>query len=151
MPQIRPQPCHRRDWTTDIEMGVFSSWHQVRLTLRRTKTSLIHHSLENWDEWARRQYQQKVPSRPNPYGEEEEPKHFRDFHIFEKLRVIHQLSVWTFWNPDRIRQAMPDVKEADQYYDWVSFSPFNEICERLTSLSKHIPLVGTNKTESTTI
>lgn len=119
MLQARLQPRHRRDWTADTQVGVFTSRHQVRLTHVIDLHSLTTRSLENWDEWARRQYQQKTPSRPNPYGEDDQPKHFRDFHIFEKIRVLHQLSVWAFWNPDRIRQAMPDVKEADQYYDWV--------------------------------
>lgn len=121
----------------------------MRLVVHESARSLTIYSLENWDEWARRQYQQKTPSRPNPYGEEEEAKRFRDFHIFEKLRIIHQLAVWTFWNPDRIRQAMPDVKEADQYYDWVCLLQTGDTCTRLTSTSKHTQLAGTNKIELT--
>lgn len=119
MAQTRLQHRHRRDRPTITQMGFVSSWYQVRCTQLSISVTLMPRSLDNWNEWARRQYQQKTPSRPNPYGEEEEPNNFRDFHVFQKLRTLHQLSVWAFWNPDRIRQAMPDIKETDQYYDWV--------------------------------
>jgi DNA-directed RNA polymerase len=42
-----------------------------------------------------------------------------DFDVFQKLRVLHQLSIWTFWNPDRIRDKMPEQRENDQT-QWVS-------------------------------
>lgn len=80
--------------------------------------SLTPSSFEIWDEYTRRQYQAKAPDR-NPYGDEEEPKKFRHFDIFTKVRILHQLTVWTLWNPDRLRQAMPEhQKEADQT-EWV--------------------------------
>ena len=44
-----------------------------------------------------------------------------DFDVFLKLRVLHQLSIWTFWNPDRIREKMPEQRELDQT-EWVGFS-----------------------------
>ena len=44
---------------------------------------------------------------------------FLDFDVFLKLRVLHQLSVWTFWNQDRIRDKMPEKKESEQL-QWVS-------------------------------
>lgn len=72
--------------------------------------------LEIWDEYTRRQYLSKAPTQ-NPYGDEEEPKKFREFDIFQKIRVLHQLSVWTFWNPDRMREKMP-VGDTDQT-EWV--------------------------------
>jgi hypothetical protein len=73
---------------------------------------------DNFDEYTRRQYNAKAPHIPNPFGQDEEPKHFRDFDVFLKLRVLHQLSVWTFWNPDRIREKMPEQKENEQT-QWV--------------------------------
>lgn len=69
---------------------------------------------ENFDEYTRRQYNAKAPHLPNPFGYDEEPKKFNDFDIFLKLRVLHQLSVWTFWNPDRMREKMPEQREIDQ-------------------------------------
>jgi DNA-directed RNA polymerase len=42
-----------------------------------------------------------------------------DFDVLLKLRVLHQLSVWTFWNADRIRDKMPEKKESEQL-QWVS-------------------------------
>ncbi|KAL1973247.1 hypothetical protein VTN31DRAFT_5882 [Thermomyces dupontii] len=69
---------------------------------------------ENFDEYTRRQYNAKAPHKPNPFGYDEEPKRFRDFDIFQKLRVLHQLSIWTFRNPDRIRERMPEQREIDQ-------------------------------------
>ncbi|KAL2012920.1 hypothetical protein VTN00DRAFT_445 [Thermoascus crustaceus] len=69
---------------------------------------------ENFDEYTRRQYNAKAPHLRNPFGYDEEPKKFNDFDIFLKLRVLHQLSLWTFWNPDRMREKMPEQREIDQ-------------------------------------
>ncbi|OJJ49355.1 hypothetical protein ASPZODRAFT_129800 [Penicilliopsis zonata CBS 506.65] len=69
---------------------------------------------DNFDEYTRRQYNAKAPHLENPFGHDETPKRFCDFDIFLKLRVLHQLSVWTFWNADRIREKMPEQREWDQ-------------------------------------
>jgi DNA-directed RNA polymerase len=82
---------------------------------------------ENFDEYTRRQYNAKAPHLTNPFGYEETPLRFLDFDVFTKLTVLHQLSVWTFWNPDRIREKMPEKKDSEQL-EWVSctfaFPPF---------------------------
>jgi hypothetical protein len=59
----------------------------------------------------------KAPAR-NPFGTEEEPKKFAEFDVFLKLRVLHQLSVWTMFNPDRLRERMVGHTEGDQT-EWV--------------------------------
>ncbi|OXV10213.1 hypothetical protein Egran_02026 [Elaphomyces granulatus] len=69
---------------------------------------------QNFDEYTRRQYNAKAPNVPNPFGDEEEPRRFNDFDLFLKLRILYQLSVWTFWSPDRIREKMPEQKELEQ-------------------------------------
>ncbi|KAL4977507.1 hypothetical protein BDW66DRAFT_132478 [Aspergillus desertorum] len=69
---------------------------------------------DNFDEYTRRQYNAKAPHLPNPFGYDEVPNRFLDFDVFLKLRVLHQLTVWTFWNPDRIRDKMPEQRETDQ-------------------------------------
>jgi hypothetical protein len=74
---------------------------------------------ENFEEYTRRQYIAKAPSR-NPFGNEEEPKKFNEFDVFQKIRILQQLSVWVLWNPDRIRERMPEQKEMDQT-QWVGF------------------------------
>lgn len=60
----------------------------------------------------------KAPQR-NPFGEEEEPNKFDDFDVFTKLRVLVQLSVWTFNNAERMREKMADTKDSEQI-QWVS-------------------------------
>jgi len=75
---------------------------------------------EIFDEYTRRQYLAKAPQR-NPFGEDEEPARFADLDIFTKLKVLYQLSVWTLINPDRIRERMPEEKEADQT-QWVCYA-----------------------------
>jgi hypothetical protein len=72
---------------------------------------------ELFDEYTRRQYVAKARTR-NPFGEEEGPKKFAEFDIFLKLRVLHQLSVWTLYNPDKIRERMVGSEEGDQT-SWV--------------------------------
>lgn len=71
-----------------------------------------------FDEYTRRQYQAKAPHR-NPFGEEQESKQFLDLDVFAKLRVLWQLSQWTLYNPDRIRERMP---EGENETLWVGLS-----------------------------
>ncbi|KAL1964650.1 hypothetical protein VTN77DRAFT_6676 [Rasamsonia byssochlamydoides] len=87
---------------------------EIGLSLLKFVSSHRGLTTENFDEYTRRQYNAKAPHLPNPFGYDEEPKKFKDFDIFLKLRVLHQLSVWTFWNPDRIREKMPEQREIDQ-------------------------------------
>ncbi|KAK5134145.1 hypothetical protein LTR08_006920 [Meristemomyces frigidus] len=63
-----------------------------------------------FDEYTRRQYEAKAPSR-NPYGDSEEPTKFADMDIFTRIRVLHQLSTWTFGNADRIRGMMAQEED----------------------------------------
>lgn len=72
-------------------------------------------SLGNFDEFTRRQYVAKAPSR-NPFGTEEEPKKFSEFDIFIKLRILCQLSIWTFTSVNRLRDAMPADSD---HLEWV--------------------------------
>ncbi|KAE8147018.1 hypothetical protein BDV25DRAFT_161228 [Aspergillus avenaceus] len=71
-------------------------------------------TFDNFDEYTRRQYNSKAAHLPNPFGHDEMPKKFSEFDVFLKLRVLHQLTVWTFWNPDRLRDKMPEQRESDQ-------------------------------------
>ncbi|KAJ5333212.1 Cat eye syndrome critical region protein [Penicillium brevicompactum] len=68
----------------------------------------------NFDEYTRRQYNAKAPNKPNPFGYDEEPNKFLEFDVFTKISVLQQLTVWTFWNADRIRDKMPEKKESEQ-------------------------------------
>ncbi|KAK6376203.1 hypothetical protein LTS17_007454 [Exophiala oligosperma] len=97
-----------------LKPGYSEKLEEIGLTLLKWISS--HRGLDYtiWDEYTRRQYLAKAPHL-NPYGAEETPKRFRDFDIVTKIRVLHQLTVWTFWNPDRIREKMPDhPREVDQ-------------------------------------
>ena len=78
---------------------------------------LVRNSLEIFDEYTRRQFVAKAPQR-NPYGTDLEPAKFNDFDIFTKIRVLHQLSVWTLNNPNSIRERM-NATDAEQT-NWVS-------------------------------
>ena len=63
-----------------------------------------------FNEYTRRQYLAKAPHL-NPFGEANK---FSDMDVFTKLKVLHQLSVWTFNNPDRIRERMEESRDVDQ-------------------------------------
>ncbi|EMD00733.1 hypothetical protein BAUCODRAFT_48580, partial [Baudoinia panamericana UAMH 10762] len=63
-----------------------------------------------FDEYARRQYTAKAPNR-NPFGEQEEPAKFSEMDIFIRIRVLQQLSTWTFGNAERIRGMMPQDED----------------------------------------
>ncbi|THC90887.1 hypothetical protein EYZ11_009652 [Aspergillus tanneri] len=87
---------------------------EIGLCLLKWVSSHRGLTFDNFDEYTRRQYNAKAPHLPNPFGYDEVPNKFSEFDVFLKLRVLHQLSVWTFWNPDRIRDKMPEQKETDQ-------------------------------------
>ncbi|RHZ74681.1 hypothetical protein CDV55_108193 [Aspergillus turcosus] len=95
---------------------------EIGLCLLKWVSSHRGLTFENFDEYTRRQYNAKAPHLPNPFGYDEVPNKFSEFDVFLKLRVLHQLSVWTFWNPDRIREKMPEQKEIDQT-QWVCNFP----------------------------
>lgn len=83
-------------------------------------TKLNTHRPEIFDEYTRRQFVTKAAQR-NPFGTDEVPHPFAEMDIFTKLRVLHQLSVWTLNNPDRIRERMPQ-KDTEQTI-WVRWRP----------------------------
>ncbi|KAL3464768.1 hypothetical protein BJX64DRAFT_89743 [Aspergillus heterothallicus] len=87
---------------------------EIGLCLLKWVSSHRGLTFDNFDEYTRRQYNAKAPHIPNPFGQDEVPNKFLDFDVFLKLRVLHQLTVWTFWNPDRIRDKMPEQRENDQ-------------------------------------
>ncbi|KAL3484976.1 hypothetical protein BJX62DRAFT_217914 [Aspergillus germanicus] len=87
---------------------------EIGLCLLKWVSSHRGLTFDNFDEYTRRQYNAKAPHIPNPFGHDEVPSRFLDFDVFQKLRVLHQLSTWTFWNPDRIRDKMPEQRENDQ-------------------------------------
>ena len=76
-----------------------------------------------FDEYTRRQYLAKAPHL-NPFGEEEDALKFSEMDVFTKLKVLHQLSVWTFHNPDRIREKMEESTDKEQA-SW-RIEPFGE-------------------------
>ena len=76
----------------------------------------MYASPEIFDEYTRRQYVAKAPQR-NPFGIDEIPNKFDEFDIFAKIRVLQQLSTWTFHNPDRIRERM--VETDSEQTSWV--------------------------------
>ncbi|KAJ5899096.1 hypothetical protein N7495_003840 [Penicillium taxi] len=97
---LKPEPSHKL-----LEIG---------LCLLKWISSHRGLTFDNFDEYARRQYNAKGPQHNNPFGYEEEPNKFLHMEVFTKLRVLHQLSVWTFWNADRLREKMPESKENEQ-------------------------------------
>lgn len=124
-----------------------TSWHP----LERISVTDNFDSIENWDRTARTQYEYKLTGKPHPYGNEEEPNKFRDFHVFTKLRVLYRLCQWTLWNPDNMKKHFPEAKETDQFLDWVRRkAALVRDCGMLTSHSKHTHVAGIGKTVFTT-
>ncbi|RMZ83825.1 hypothetical protein DV737_g1437, partial [Chaetothyriales sp. CBS 132003] len=102
------------DFETEcLRPGSSDKLEEIGLALLKWISSHRGLNYDIWDEYTRRQYLAKAPHL-NPYGDDDEPKKFRHFDIFLKLRVLHQLTVWTFWNPDRIRERMDEQREHEQ-------------------------------------
>ncbi|KAF9895437.1 hypothetical protein FE257_000343 [Aspergillus nanangensis] len=87
---------------------------EIGLCLLKWVSSHRGLTFDNFDEYTRRQYNAKAPHITNPFGYDEIPNKFLEFDVFTKLRVLHQLSIWTFWNPDRLRDKMPEQRETEQ-------------------------------------
>jgi hypothetical protein len=117
-------------------------------TWKLTNVALMNR-FENFDEYTRRQYNAKAPHLVNPFGYDEEPNKFRDFDVFLKLQVLHRLSQWTLWNPDRIREKMPEQKETEQT-QWVCYQLLNYFFSPLISYRESRNLAGMATTAVTT-
>ncbi|KAL2365768.1 hypothetical protein RJZ56_001223 [Blastomyces dermatitidis] len=96
-----------------LKPGPSAKLLDIGLALLKFVSSHRGLTLENFEEYTRRQYLAKAPSR-NPFGDAEQPIKFNDLDIFQRIRILQQLSVWTFWNPDRMRERMPEQKEMEQ-------------------------------------
>jgi hypothetical protein len=86
----------------------------IGLTLLKYVSSHRGLTLDIFDEYTRRQYEAKAPAR-NPFGQDETPRRFNDLDVFTRIRVLHQLSTWTFNNADRMRGLVP---QDDDHLDW---------------------------------
>lgn len=109
------------NWAGPSEIRLFAQRIDVSATssvYRMQEQSNYESSLDTFDEYTRRQYVAKAPHR-NPFGTDETPNKFVEFHVFTKLRVLFQLSQWTLINADRMRERMQETKDTDQT-QWVS-------------------------------
>ncbi|EFR01615.1 hypothetical protein MGYG_04618 [Nannizzia gypsea CBS 118893] len=102
----------------ELETECLKPGHSERLLnigLNLLKFVSSHRGLnyDNFEEYTRRQYLAKAPLR-NPFGDDEVPLKFHQLDIFQRIRVLQQLSAWTLWNPDRFRERMGEVKESEQ-------------------------------------
>ncbi|KAF2131395.1 hypothetical protein P153DRAFT_335654 [Dothidotthia symphoricarpi CBS 119687] len=78
---------------------------QIGLALLKHVSSHKGLTPEIFDEYTRRQFVAKAPTR-NPFGTDEEPNKFDDLDVFTKIRVLQQLSTWTLNNPNTIREKL---------------------------------------------
>ncbi|EEH17975.2 hypothetical protein PABG_00538 [Paracoccidioides brasiliensis Pb03] len=99
--------------TECLKPGPSAKLLDIGLTLLKFVSSHRGLTSENFEEYTRRQYLAKAPAR-NPFGDAEEPIKFNDLDIFQRIRILQQLALWTFWNPDRMRERMPEQKETEQ-------------------------------------
>jgi hypothetical protein len=86
---------------------------EIGLSLLKFVSSFRALTHDNFEEYTRRQYLAKAPEL-NPFGDEEEARKFPEMDVFTKIRVLHQLTLFAFWNPDKIRDKLPDVSTDDQ-------------------------------------
>ncbi|MCJ1407633.1 hypothetical protein MMC19_001704 [Ptychographa xylographoides] len=96
-----------------LKAGPSEKLAEIGLCLLKFVSSHRGLTPELFDEYTRRQYLAKAPSR-NPFGMGEDPAKFNDFDIATKLRVLFQLSRWTLINADRMKERMPETKDTDQ-------------------------------------
>ncbi|EJT81319.1 hypothetical protein GGTG_01302 [Gaeumannomyces tritici R3-111a-1] len=66
-----------------------------------------------FDEYTRRQFAAKAPGIENPFGTEDALLKFADFDVFQKIRVLHQMTQLILRSPEKLRERMMELKEAD--------------------------------------
>ncbi|KAK9248528.1 hypothetical protein V1506DRAFT_529203 [Lipomyces tetrasporus] len=87
---------------------------KIRLRLLQNLSSQRNLTLEQFDDYARRQYRQKLPNESCPFRDDEEPLAFDNMDVFDQIKILHQLCEWQLYNPDRFRERMGTIKESDE-------------------------------------
>lgn len=79
---------------------------QIKLTLIKMVTSNTRLLIEQFDDQARKQYLLNE-AKANPFeGDDMAVISFNDMDLSIKIRVLHQLSIWTFKYPSMLRERM---------------------------------------------
>ncbi|KAI5819713.1 hypothetical protein BZA77DRAFT_141942 [Pyronema omphalodes] len=86
----------------------------VRLALIKQVSSFRGITVDNFEEYTRRQYRSKGKAEANPFGDEEQPKGWYELSVQDRVKVLHQLSQWLWVHPDRVREKMKDADEKEQ-------------------------------------
>jgi hypothetical protein len=91
--------------------------HRICIGLLKMVSSQRGLTMDIFEEYTRRQYYAKKPE-SNPFGHDPAaPIKFWDLDVVTRVKVLHQLSVWVFLHPDRIRDKMKGCGEQEQL-DW---------------------------------
>jgi hypothetical protein len=94
--------------------------HRICIGLLKMVSSQRGLTMDIFEEYTRRQYYARKPE-SNPFGDDAAaPTKFWDLDVVTRAKVLHQLSVWVFLHPDRIREKMKGYGEQEQL-DWVCF------------------------------
>lgn len=88
--------------------------------------------LDLFDEYTRRQFLAKAPSK-NLFGPAEEPPlRFAEFDVFTKIRVLQLMTQLIMMNPEKLREKTEEHKDADQT-NWVRGLPTDVLYGQLTA------------------
>ncbi|EPE04688.1 phd finger domain protein [Ophiostoma piceae UAMH 11346] len=97
---------------------------EIGLALLKYLSSHRGLTLELFDEYTRRQYISKAPQLHNPFGTDEVPAKFSEFTVFQKIRILHQMTLFIMMNPDKLRDKMSEQKDADRDQTTWRIEPF---------------------------
>ncbi|KAI5855676.1 hypothetical protein BZA05DRAFT_389313 [Tricharina praecox] len=104
----------------DLETELFTAQSEiiVRISMGLLRAVSSHRGLvpEQFEEYARRQYVARKPGMPDPFGDEAEgaARRFVELDVFTRVRILHQLSVWAFQHPERVRDKVKNAGEKEQ-------------------------------------
>ncbi|KAK9354509.1 hypothetical protein V1523DRAFT_461026 [Lipomyces doorenjongii] len=87
---------------------------KIRLRLLQNLSSQRNLTLEQFNEYARRQYRQKAPTLACPFGDDEDPLAFDEMDVFDQIKILHQLCEWQMYNAERFRERMNTTKESEE-------------------------------------
>ncbi|KAK6344531.1 hypothetical protein TWF696_008165 [Orbilia brochopaga] len=90
--------------------------HDVQIGLLKNVSSQRGLTIDMFDDYTRRQYYAKKPE-ANPFGDGTVPTSFYSLLPEERVRVLHQLSMWIISKPEIFRDKVETHRFADQL-DW---------------------------------
>ncbi|KAK9455494.1 hypothetical protein V1511DRAFT_468457 [Dipodascopsis uninucleata] len=87
---------------------------KIRLSLLQGVVNQRNLVLDQFDEFARKQYRLKLPESECPLGDEDNMVPYEDLDVIDKIKILYRLCELQMANAERFRERMGNLKEAEE-------------------------------------